>query len=138
MELQGKIIAALPERSGTSQRGEWKVQEFVLETLDSQYPRKMVFDVFGADRLQRFNVQVGQIVNVAFDIDAREYNGRWYNSIRAYDVRQVDPNAAPAPAAAPVASPVASPVQAAGTTSAPAQTASPVAAAADDGDDLPF
>lgn len=138
MELQGKIIAALPERSGTSQRGEWKVQEFVLETLDSQYPRKMVFDVFGADRLQRFNVQVGQIVNVAFDIDAREYNGRWYNSIRAYDVRQVDPNAAPAPAAAPVASPVASPVQAAGTASAPAQTASPVAAAADDGDDLPF
>lgn len=138
MELQGKIIAALPERSGTSQRGEWKVQEFVLETLDSQYPRKMVFDVFGADRLQRFNVQVGQIVNVAFDIDAREYNGRWYNSIRAYDVRQVDPNAAPAPAAAPVASPVASPVQAAGTTSAPAQAAAPVAAAADDGDDLPF
>lgn len=138
MELQGKIIAALPERSGTSQRGEWKVQEFVLETLDSQYPRKMVFDVFGADRLQRFNVQVGQIVNVAFDIDAREYNGRWYNSIRAYDVRQVDPNAAPAPAAAPVASPVASPVQAADTTSAHAQTAAPVAAAADDGDDLPF
>lgn len=138
MELQGKIIAALPERSGTSQRGEWKVQEFVLETLDSQYPRKMVFDVFGADRLQRFNVQVGQIVNVAFDIDAREYNGRWYNSIRAYDVRQVDPNAAPAPAAAPVASPVASPVQAAGTTSAPAQAAAPVAETADDGDDLPF
>lgn len=138
MELQGKIIAALPERSGTSQRGEWKVQEFVLETLDSQYPRKMVFDVFGADRLQRFNVQVGQIVNVAFDIDAREYNGRWYNSIRAYDVRQVDPNAAPAPAAAPVASPVASPVQAAGTASAPAQAAAPVAETADDGDDLPF
>jgi len=138
MELQGKVIAALPERSGVSSRGEWKTQEFVIETVDSQYPRKLVFTVFGADRLQRFNVQVGQIVNVAFDIDAREYNGRWYNSIRAYDVRQVDPNAAPAPAAAPVASPVASPVQAAGTTSAPAQTAAPVAAAADDGDDLPF
>ncbi len=105
MELQGKIIAALPERSGTSQRGEWKVQEFVLETVDSQYPRKMVFDVFGADRLQRFNIQVGQTVNVAFDIDAREYNGRWYNSIRAYDVRQVDLSAGPAPAAAPAPAP---------------------------------
>lgn len=87
MELQGKIIAALPERSGVSARGEWKVQEFVLETTDSQYPRKMVFDVFGAERLQRFNIQVGQDVLVAFDIDAREYNGRWYNSIRAFDVR---------------------------------------------------
>ena len=114
MELQGKIIAALPERSGTSQRGEWKVQEFVLETVDSSYPRKMVFDVFGADRLQRFNIQVGQVVNVAFDIDAREYNGRWYNSIRAFDVRQVDlsqPVAAPQPQPAVAASnPPVSPV----------------------------
>lgn len=122
MELQGKIIAALPERSGTSQRGEWKVQEFVLETLDSQYPRKMVFDVFGADRLQRFNIQVGQVVNVAFDIDAREYNGRWYNSIRAFDVRPADlsqPVAAPVTQPAGVNPPV-SPV--------PEGTAAPVAA----------
>ncbi len=122
MELQGKIIAALPERSGTSQRGEWKVQEFVLETLDSQYPRKMVFDVFGAERLQRFNIQVGQVVNVAFDIDAREYNGRWYNSIRAFDVRPADlsqPVAAPVTQPAGVNPPV-SPV--------PEGTAAPVAA----------
>ena len=138
MELQGKIIAALPERSGTSQRGEWKVQEFVLETVDSQYPRKMVFDVFGADRLQRFNVQVGQTVNVAFDIDAREYNGRWYNSIRAYDVRQVYLSAAPAPAAAPTAAPVSAPVAAAPVDPAAAPTAAPAAATPDDGDDLPF
>lgn len=90
MELQGKVIAALPERSGVSQRGEWKSQEFVIETHDSQYPRKLVFTVFGADRLQRFNVQIGQEVLVAFDIDAHEWNGRWFNDIRAYDVRQVD------------------------------------------------
>ena len=61
MELQGKIIVALPERSGTSARGEWKSQSFVVETHDA-YPRKMVFDVFGADRLARFNIQVGQEV----------------------------------------------------------------------------
>ena len=57
MELQGKIIAALDKRSGTSARGEWQSQEFVLETHDT-YPRKMVFNVFGADRLARFNIQV--------------------------------------------------------------------------------
>jgi hypothetical protein len=110
MELQGKVIAALPERSGVSARGEWKVQEFVIETHDSQYPRKMLFNVFGAERLQRFNIQVGQEVLVAFDIDAREYNGRWYNDIRAFDVRQVDPNsiaagASPIAASAPVNAP---------------------------------
>lgn len=110
MELQGKIIVALPERSGTSARGEWKSQSFVVETHDA-YPRKMVFDVFGADRLARFNIQVGQEVMVSFDIDAHEYNGRWFNNIRAFDVRLVDPSvvgaqpvAQPAPAAAPAAS----------------------------------
>lgn len=91
MEIQGRIIAALPERSGVSQRGEWKTQDFVIETHDA-YPKKMVFNVFGSDRLERFRIQVGQEVMVSFDIDAHEYQGRWYNTIRAYDVRLVDPS----------------------------------------------
>lgn len=138
MELQGKIIAALPERSGVSQRGEWKVQEFVLETHDS-FPKKMVFDVFGADRLARFNIQVGQEVQVAFDIDAREWNGRWFNSIRAFDVRQVEAPVAPIPSGAGV------PVQAAPEPSVAApnvEVAAPAAPIATSGeenpDDLPF
>lgn len=90
MELQGKVIVALPERSGVSARGEWKSQSFVIETHEA-YPHKLVFDVFGSDRLARFNIQVGQEVLVSFDIDAHEYNGRWFNNIRAFDVRQVDP-----------------------------------------------
>ena len=105
MELQGKVIAVLPARSGVSARGEWKSQSFVIETHDS-FPRKMVFDVFGEERLTRFNIQLGQEVNVSFDIDAHEYNGRWFNNIRAFDVRLVDPNtvsAAPAALAAPAA-----------------------------------
>jgi len=53
----------------------------------------MCFTVFGEDRLQRFNIQEGQYVSVSFDIEAREYQGRWFNSIRAYDVRQVVPGA---------------------------------------------
>ena len=103
MELQGKVIAALPERSGVSSRGEWKTQEFVIETVDSQYPRKLVFTVFGADRLARFNIQIGQTVLVAFDIDAHEWNGRWFNDIRAYNVirGQVQQPVAGAPQAAP-------------------------------------
>lgn len=134
MELQGKIISVLPAKTGTSARGDWKVQEYVVETHDA-YPKKMVFSVFGDERISRFNIQVGQEVTVAFDIDAHEYNGRWFNSIRAFDVRQVDPASVgmqpgvvpgaafgPAPAA---------PVQSA----APAQPAAP---AEDKVDDLPF
>ena len=105
MELHGKVIAVLPARSGVSARGEWKSQSFVIETHDN-FPRKMAFDVLGEERLTRFNIQLGQEVNVSFDIDAHEYNGRWFNNIRAFDVRLVAPNtvsAAPAAQAAPAA-----------------------------------
>lgn len=140
MELQGKIIAALDVKTGVSARGEWKVQEFVLETLDGQFSRKMVFSVFGEDRLQRFNIQVGQDVNVSFDIDAREYNGRWFNSIRAFDVRPIVPGAPVAGApmgGAPFAPGMEAPQ------AAPAQPAQPGATPftspmVESTDDLPF
>ena len=103
MELQGKVIAVLPERSGVSARGEWKSQDYVIETAGT-YPRKMVFSVFGADRIERFKIQLGQEVNVSFDIDAHEYNGRWFNNIRAFDVRLADP--AVSEAAAPGVQPM--------------------------------
>ena len=93
MDIQGKILLALPPRSGESARGPWTAQDFVIETHDT-YPKKMVFGVFGAERLQRFNIQIGQEVLVSFDIDAHEYQGRWFNSIRAYDVRPFDAPAA--------------------------------------------
>lgn len=137
MEIQGRIIAVLPERSGVSARGEWKSQEFVIETVDSQYPRKMVFTVFGAERLQRFAIQGGQDVTVSFDIDAHEWNGRWFNDIRAYDVRPAVVGQG-APAGQPAYSapqPAYNAPQAA--QAAPAQEAS-AAPAGESADDLPF
>ena len=115
-------------RSGTSARGEWKVQTFVIETQD-QYPRKMAFDVFGADRLAQFAINVGDNLRVSFDIDAHEYNGRWFNNIRAFSVMHVD--AAAAAAAAPVAAAPAQPA-------APAPAPFPPAAEGESADDLPF
>ena len=55
-------------------------QEFVIETHE-QYPRKCVFTVFGEDRLKEMNIEVGKEMTVSFDIDAHEYNGRWFNDI---------------------------------------------------------
>ena len=88
MEIQGKVIAVLPQKTGVSSKGEWKSQEFVIETHES-YPHKMVFNVFGAERLERFNIVIGEEISVSFDIDAKEYNGRWFNSIRAFDIKKV-------------------------------------------------
>lgn len=139
MDITGRIIAVLPERSGVSQRSgsEWKAGSYVLETQE-QYPKKICFDVFGADRIQQFNIQAGEIMTVSFDIDAHEYNGRWFNSIRAF---RVDRNVqASVPGEQPVAEggtavpPPSAPFNAA---PAPAPDAAPFVA--DGGDsDLPF
>ena len=127
MELAGKVIAVLEPRGGVSKTGnEWKVQEYVIETHD-QYPKKMCFDVFGADKIAQFNIQVGEELNVSFDIDAREWNGRWFNSIRAWKVERVMPQA---PGVMPGDAPF------------PPMNAAPAApvdfSATDEKDDLPF
>ena len=92
MEIQGKVIAVLPERSGVSARGEWKSQTYVIETQE-QYPKKMAFDVFGADRIASFSIHSGEVINVSFDIDAHEYQGRYFNQIRALNVTKVSQQA---------------------------------------------
>lgn len=85
MELQGKIIVVLPERSGTSQRGnQWRSITYVLETQE-QYPKKLAFDVTN-DKIDQLNIQVGEFLTVQFDINAREYQGRYFNSVQAWNV----------------------------------------------------
>lgn len=127
MELAGRVIAVLEPKGGTSRNGnEWKVQEYVIETHD-QYPRRMCFDVFGDDKIKQFNIQIGEELNVSFDIDAREWQGRWFNSIRAWKVERVNADAQQMP---PMDAPF------------PPLNAAPAApvdfSSSDEKDDLPF
>lgn len=96
MEATGKIIAVMPANSGQSQRtGQtWMSQQYVLE-VPGMYPKRMVFEVFGEDKIKSFNVQVGMEATVSFEIDAHEYNGRWFNEVRAWNVRPAGRAAAP-------------------------------------------
>ena len=145
MEITGRIIAVLPERSGVSQRSgtEWKAGSYVLETQE-QFPRKICFDVFGADRIQQFNIQVGEMMTVSFDIDAHEYQGRWFNSIRAFRVDRNIQTATPVAGAMPESAPLpttAVPQAAAPasvTASAPMPDTTPFGAEGGEDTDLPF
>ena len=78
MDITGKIIAALEPRSGVakSSGNPWKIQEYVLETIGEQYPKKMMFSIFGEDKIQQAAINIGDEVVVSFDIYAREFNGR--------------------------------------------------------------
>ena len=138
MELIGKIIQVLPERSGTSARtgSEWRMASYVLETSTDRFPRKMMFEVFGSDKIQQFNIQVGEMVRVSFDIDAREYQGRWYNSIRAWNVdRNLADPMSQVPMGAPDTTPFGVPSAVPMPTAAPQETAPFTSTGAED---LPF
>ena len=137
MEFTGRIIKVLEARGGVSSRtgNPWKTQDFVIEETVGQYPKRMVFNVFGEDNLSRFNIQEGQELTVSFDINAREYNGRWFNDIRVWNVM---PAATAAPAAQPTAAAAQSvaPFPPAEQPAAPAQPS--FGGAEDDSSDLPF
>ena len=103
MEIKGRIIQILPLQSGVSANGEWKKQEYILET-DAQFPRKVCFSVFGGankeDKIASFDIKEGEELVVSIDLDSREYNGRWYTNVSAWKVDRVQPGqTAPAPAA---------------------------------------
>ena len=104
MEITGKIIAVLPANSGTSARtgNPWMSQTYVIET-QGQYPKKLAFDVFGEERIKQFNIQQGEELTVRFDFDAHEYNCRWFNQIRAYNVEKIGQQTTQQPTTQPTA-----------------------------------
>ena len=90
MELTGKIIAILPAQGGVSQRtgNPWKSQDYVIETQEI-YPKKCCFSVFGDEKIQQMNIQLGETLTVSLDINANEYQGKWYNQVRAWKVERM-------------------------------------------------
>lgn len=133
MEITGKIIAVLPEQGGISKSGnEWKKQEYVLEMNDqSQYPKKVCFQIFGADRIAQAAIQPGETLTVSIDIDSREYQGRWFTNINAWKVERPM-------ASAPISAPGAMTPDNFAPASAPTAPAAPDFGPANPIDDLPF
>ena len=133
MEVKGKIIAVLPERTGTSKAGNhWIAREYVLETLEN-YPKKIHFDFFG-ERADQYPLNIGETITLSFDIESREYNGRWYTSIRGWKAEKGDA-AMPAGAVPPVPQ---EPISYPGA-GAPAAPQAPASFPGSDGtEDLPF
>lgn len=92
MEITGKVIRILEPMCFTSKKDgqEYKKYSFVLEFISNRYAAKTVFTVFGEERWRQFNIQLGGEYTVRFDIDAREYNGKWYNDVGAWSVTMVN------------------------------------------------
>jgi len=152
LEIECRIVSKLAVQNGTSARGPWAKQEFVVEYQDGNYPNKVCMSVWGQDKvndLDRYNV--GDQIKASLTLSSREFNGRWYTDIRAWRIEPASAAAPAAPAgyaAAPAASAAPADSVPAGfaprtaAPSAPAAPAAPAPSAADiadfSDDDMPF
>jgi hypothetical protein len=101
MELKGKVIQLLPLVTGEGKKGQWKKQEFIVET-QTQYPKKVCLSLWG-EKVDQYSLAVGDMVNASVDLESREYNGRWFTEARAWKVEKSgNGGSASAPTAPPI------------------------------------
>ena len=122
MQISARLIQVLPLQTGTGKNGQWKKQDIIVETEGSTYPKKICVSIWG-DKIDAGQLQPGNQLKIDFDVESREYNGRWYTDVKAWKVESAGGSSAGAPATV---------------SDFPAQTASTGAAGKDADDDLPF
>ena len=84
MQITAKLVQILPLQSGTGRNGEWKKQDIIVET-DGQYPKKICISIWG-DKINPAQLQIGNNLTIDFDVESREFNGRWYTDVKAWKV----------------------------------------------------
>ncbi|HPE76567.1 MAG TPA: DUF3127 domain-containing protein [Draconibacterium sp.] len=92
LSVKGRIYQILKPETGVSKAGkEWSKQEFVIET-EEQFPRKVCFTLFGDKTSLISGLSAGEEVDVAFNIESRDYNGKWFHNINAWKIDKVSAN----------------------------------------------
>lgn len=133
MEFVGVLVNKIQEREGTNANGPWKIGTYLLQTVE-MYPKRMAVDVGDGQmgRIAQWDSMIGKNVTIQFEIDAHEYQGRWFNSLRAWQIKENTPKATTA-----TAQPQPAPQAEQPKPEAPA-TVDPVGASEGNADDLPF
>jgi hypothetical protein len=92
MQLTAKLVQLLPLQTGTGKNGQWKKQDIIVET-EATYPKKICVSVWG-DKIDASGLQPGNLLKIDFDVESREFNGRWYTDVKAWKI-EVAGSAAP-------------------------------------------
>jgi len=100
LEITGRLMRVLDMRTGMGRMGEWKNQDFILE-LPGQYPRQVCISLWGEkiEALKNFNI--GDQIKAYIDLESREFNEKWYTSVKAWQLEKGEGAGFPAPTSAP-------------------------------------
>jgi hypothetical protein len=81
MNIIGKITELLPLQTGMSKNGQWRKQDIIIET-EGQYPKKVCVSIWG-DKINEPHLVIGNILDISFELESREFNGKWYTDVKA-------------------------------------------------------
>lgn len=95
MEITGKVVRLLDAQRFTSKKDGSEIVKntFVLET-QGQYPKNIAFSVMGGDKFAQMAIVVGGTYSVSFDLESREWNGKWFTECSAWRAVRMDGEAA--------------------------------------------
>ena len=141
MNYKAILKQKVQERSGEGKNGPWKIASYLTET-SGMYPKRMVVDVSDGQmaRVAQWDAMIGKNVEFQFEVDAHEWQGRWFNGIRAWGVREdIEANTAGTDAAGTAANAAGTSAgRTSGTAGDTAANAAGTEAGAAGSDDLPF
>jgi hypothetical protein len=107
MILEGKVIKLIEVKEGVSKTSgkDWKLAQYLIDTTtNEQYPKQVVVEVFGDERIDELSLITDEQVKLNVEAESREFNGKWYTSVRAWGraeesaeqpVQQAQPQAQP-------------------------------------------
>jgi hypothetical protein len=88
MNITAKLIELLPLQTGMSKNGQWRKQDIVVET-DGQYPKKICISIWG-DKINEKQLVIGNNLDIYFELESREFNGKWYTDIKAWKINTTE------------------------------------------------
>ncbi|NMM49659.1 DUF3127 domain-containing protein [Flammeovirgaceae bacterium KN852] len=89
LEFNAKLVQKLPIQEGQGKNGPWKKQDIIVETIEDKFPKKICVSIWG-DKIDDSLLNIGAMLNIAFNVESREFNGRWYTDIKAWKVQPMN------------------------------------------------
>ena len=88
--ISGVVTAIMQPQTGVSQKtgNAWMKQQYVIQHDQGQYPKYLMFEVFGEDSIKQMAIQPNEFITVHLNANASQSqkDGRWYNELRCWKV----------------------------------------------------
>jgi len=97
LSIKGSLIKKNDIENIENKEGKkWIKQNFLIQT-PAEYNNQVCFQLFGEEKIKLLeHYNIGDQIEVFFNISSREYNNRYYHNIDAWRINSVD-NLNPSP-----------------------------------------